>query len=56
MNLIIVKVVRNVLISIGIDACTTRNIALTAVFLTPETGNQVDLSILKSGNPVAGQP
>lgn len=55
-NLIIVKVVRNVLISIGIDACTTRNIALTAVFLTPETGNQVDLSILKFGNPVAGQP
>lgn len=50
MNLIIGKVVRNVLVSIiGIDACTIRNIALMAVFLTPETGNQVDLSILKFG-------
>jgi hypothetical protein len=48
-NLIIVKVVRNVLSVLMPTRSRQGQYCRAAIFLTPETGNRVDLGILKFG-------
>lgn len=54
MNLIMVKVVRNVLSVIMSTRSRQGQYCRAAIFLTPEAVYRVDLTILKFGNPVAG--